>query len=151
MSQTITDRIDAEIAAHGRPPVSDGQIAAVLASVRTAFEVYISDGENTRVCFGSYANRADAEEARRSKQDHFERYTDGNFGAYVRPVAAAVPRTAPIQEARDHIRAALRIAWDVEKKLQLVDCTGGDEPREGVAIARELALALDALKDAVTR
>lgn len=99
--QGFTDRIDAEIRAHGRPPVSDEQIAATLASVGAAFR------------------------------------------------GAAIPRTDPMQEARDRIRAALRELVPVQRRLHAEgDTTAANDVEFAMS---ELALALDALKDAVTR
>lgn len=99
--QGFTDRIDAEITAHGRPPVSDEQIAATLASVGAAFR------------------------------------------------GAAIPRADPIQEARDRIRTALRELAPVQRRLQ---AEGDTTPANDVEFAMaELTLALDALREAVTR
>lgn len=124
MNQTFSARLDADIAAVGLPPATDDQIAETLASLP------IPRTDPPLLC----------------------RYCNGPVGhtdwcPVCEKRAPAIPRTDPVQEARDRLRAIARIAHDVERELRACECANPELPNGGTAIGLEAALALESLAE----
>lgn len=141
MHDTITDRLDADIAAVGRPPATVAQIAETLGAIGTAFgaaAAQIPTGETCAECGGP------------AGYEHMDGTWRCGHHAMRALFPPAIPRIDRVQHARDHIRTAIRYARAEETSIQCqrgaVDDPDWDTPNAATDIIAELVLALEGLK-----